>query len=93
MVDPAKFKLMIAVIFVVLRSVLSANQLNSYFTNSANRPAHCCDPPSLHQVESVFHFQHFGEDEVLTALKRLNVHKQLEWTESQLAFYGWLLRP
>ena len=51
------------------------NQLNSYFTNSANCPAHCCDLPSLRQVEPVFHFQHLGEDEVLTALKQLNVHK------------------
>ena len=52
-----------------------ANQLNSYFTNSAKQPAHHCTPPALHQAKSEFTFHPLEEDDILAALKGLNVHK------------------
>jgi hypothetical protein len=60
----------------ILTSTLEiAGQLNSYFISSAKQSAHHCKPPALHQVESVLHFHKIEDDEVLEALKGLNVHK------------------
>ena len=52
-----------------------ANQLNSYFADSAKQSLHHSELHALHWSTLVFLFQNIGEDEVLTALKGLNVHR------------------